>query len=251
MKRLEGKVTIITGSGGGMGKAEAVLFAEEGAKVVVTDIQEDKVNEVVDEIRNAGGEATGFKHDVSSEENWIQIVKGVVEKYGKIDVLVNNAGISSDETPAHEITLDKWHKIMDINLTGTFLGMKHVVPVMKENGGGSIVNISSIAGLTGFSKGGPYTASKGGVRMISKGAAIEYAKDNIRVNSVHPGIIETPMTAGLMANERYVKWFEAVTPLARLGKSEDVARGVLFLASDEASFITGIELPVDGGFTAQ
>ncbi|MDQ0177057.1 SDR family NAD(P)-dependent oxidoreductase [Bacillus chungangensis] len=251
MKRLDNKVAIVTGAGGGMGKAEALLFAKEGAKVVVTDVQEDKVKEVVAEIKALGSDALGFYQDVTSEETWSQIVKKTVDVFGKIDILVNNAGVSGDETPMHEITLEKWSQIMDINLKGTFLGMKHVVPYMKENGGGSIVNISSIAGLTGMSKGGPYTASKGGVRMISKGAAIEYAKDNIRVNSVHPGVIETPMTKALLENEQYAQWFASITPIGRLGKAEDVAEGVLYLASDESSFVTGVELPIDGGFTAQ
>ncbi|MCR8641311.1 SDR family oxidoreductase [Paenibacillus sp. N1-5-1-14] len=250
MGRLANKVAIITGSAGGQGKAEALLFAQEGAKVVVTDVQEGKVQEVVAEIKANGGEAIGFYQNVASEENWVQIVKDTVEAFGKIDILVNNAGITS-QYPLTDAPLDHWNKVMEINLNGTFLGMKHVVPVMSQNGGGSIINISSIAGLTGSSGASAYTASKGAVRMLSKAAAIDLAKQNIRVNSVHPGYIETPMTAGFFADENMLNWFKALTPLPYLGKSEDVAAGVLFLASDESRFVTGIELPIDGGHSAQ
>ncbi|CAH0118354.1 MULTISPECIES: SDR family NAD(P)-dependent oxidoreductase [unclassified Paenibacillus] len=251
MARLENKVAIVTGAGSGMGREEALLFAREGAKVVATDIREETVREVVALIQENGGEAAGFSHNVASEDQWAQIVKETIAKYGKVDILVNNAGVSGDATRMHEITLETWNKIMDINLTGTFLGMKYVIPHMLANKGGSIVNISSIAGLTGGSGAGPYTASKGAVRLLTKAAAVDYAKDNIRVNSVHPGYIETPMTTGLFADERMMQWFLSQTPLPRLGKAIDVAEGVLFLASDASSFITGIELPVDGGYSAQ
>lgn len=251
MSRLHHKVAIITGAGSGMGREEALLFAKEGAKVVVTDIQEEKVNQVVAEIKEAGGEAIGLFHNVTSEENWVKVVEQAVQAYGKIDILVNNAGIPSSATPLHEATLESWNRTMDINLTGTFLGMKHVIPVMMANKGGSIVNISSIAGLTGGSGASAYTASKGGVRLLTKGTAIQYAKENIRVNSVHPGFIETPMTTDLFEDDQTNQWFRSLTPLPRLGKASDVAEGVLFLASDASSFITGIELPVDGGYSAQ
>lgn len=251
MERLADKVAIITGAAKGMGREEALLFAREGAKVIATDIDESEVKEVVAEIGRNGGEALAFAHDVASEEQWIQIVDAAIKAYGKIDVLVNNAGISGNMEQLHESTMETWNRTMAINLTGTFLGMKYVIPHMKANGGGSIVNISSIAGLTGGSGASAYTASKGAVRMLSKAAAIDYAKDNIRVNSVHPGYIETPMTAGLFQNEQMMQWFHANTPLPRLGKPIDVAEGVLFLASDASSFITGVELPVDGGYSAQ
>ncbi|KQL46821.1 short-chain dehydrogenase [Brevibacillus choshinensis] len=251
MNRLQNKVAIITGAGSGMGREEALLFASEGAKVVVTDIQEEKVHQVVAEIKENGGEAIGLYHNVTSEENWVKVVEEAVETFGKVDVLVNNAGIPSQSMPLHEFTLEAWNRTMDINLNGTFLGMKHVLPVMLENKGGSIVNISSIAGLTGGSGASAYTASKGAVRMLTKGTAIQYAKQNIRCNSVHPGFIETPMTTDMFANDEMTKWFHSLTPLPRLGKARDVAEGVLFLASDASSFITGIELPVDGGYSAQ
>lgn len=249
MGRLENKVAIVTGAGGGQGKEEAILFAEEGAKVIVTDVQEDLVSEVVAEIESKGGQAIGFFHDVSSEENWEEVVQAAVEKYGKVDILVNNAGVAI-QAALHETTVEQWNKVMAINLTGTFLGMKHVIPVMIENGGGSIINISSIAGLTGGSGASPYTASKGAVRMLTKAAAIDYAKQKIRVNSVHPGYIETPMTSDMFKNEQMMAWFLNNTPLPYLGDPRDIAYGVLYLASDEAKFVTGIELPIEGGYSA-
>jgi len=250
MGRLSNKVAIVTGAGSGMGRAEALLFAQEGAMVVATDIQESNVAEVIKEIEASGGQGLALKHNVASEEDWVRVVQETVSKFGRIDVLVNNAGISL-AVPMLDTTVEQWGKVIDINLKSVFLGMKHVVPQMKSNNGGSIVNISSIAGLTGGSGAGPYTASKGGVRMLSKAAAIDFAKSNIRVNSVHPGFIETPMTTDMFNDEKMSQWFLSLTPLPRLGKANDVAEGVLFLASDAASFITGIELPIDGGYSAQ
>lgn len=250
MGRLDHKVAIITGAAGGMGKADALLFAQEGAKVAITDLQEEKLQAVVKEIEDAGGTAIGFKHNVASEEDWIRIVKEVKDKFGKIDILVNNAGISN-ATPFLEMTAESWDKTMSINVSSVFYGQKHVIPHMIEAGGGSIVNISSIAGLTGGSGSGPYTASKGAVRMLTKATAVDYAPYGIRANSVHPGYIETPMTAGIFNDERMTQWALSQTPLQRLGKPEDIARGVLFLASDESSYITGVELPIDGGYYAK
>jgi len=250
MGRLENKVAIITGAAGGMGKADAILFAQEGAKVVITDMQEEKVKEVAQEIVNNGGEAIALKQDVSSEEDWIKVVGAAMERFGKIDVLVNNAGVSN-ATPMLEMTVEAFERTMSINVTSVFLGQKHVIPKMIENGGGSIVNISSIAGLRGSSGSGPYTASKGAVRLLTKATAVDFAKQNIRCNSIHPGFIETPMTEGFFADERMTGWFLSQTPMPRLGKAEDIAKAVLFLASDESSYITGAELPVDGGVTAR
>ncbi|MDI4646877.1 SDR family NAD(P)-dependent oxidoreductase [Cohnella hashimotonis] len=250
MGRLENKVAIITGAAGGMGKADALLFAQEGAKVAITDLQEEKLQEVVKEIEASGGTAIGFKHNVASEEDWSRIVAEVVKAFGKIDILVNNAGISN-ATPFLEMTAESWDKTMSINVSSVFYGQKHVIPHMIEAGGGSIVNISSIAGLTGGSGAGPYTASKGAVRMLTKATAVDYAQFGIRANSVHPGYIETPMTAGLFNDDRMTQWALSQTPLQRLGKPEDIARGVLFLASDESSYITGVELPIDGGYYAK
>ncbi|MGZ7441481.1 glucose 1-dehydrogenase [Paenibacillus macerans] len=248
--RLANKVAIITGAAGGMGKADALLFAKEGAKVAITDMQEDKLQEVVREITENGGEAIGFKQNVASEEDWIRVVNETAAKFGKIDILVNNAGVS-DSTPFLDQTVENWEKIMSINVTSVFLGQKHVIPHMIEVGGGSIINISSIAGLTGGSGTGPYTASKGAVRMLTKATAVDYAKHNIRANSIHPGYIETPMTVDLLKDETMRQWFLSQTPIQRLGKPEDIASGVLFLASDESSYITGVELPIDGGYYAK
>lgn len=250
MKRLQNKVAIITGAGGGQGKEEALLFAKEGAKVVVTDVQEDKVQEVAEEIKANGGTASGFFHNVTSEDDWKKVVSDTITTYGKIDVLINNAGVSIN-VKLHETTLEQWNKVMNINLTGTFLGMKHVVPTMMGQESGSIINISSISGLTGGGGANPYTASKGAIRMLTKAAAIDYAKYNIRVNSVHPGVIITPMTEEMFKDEQMSNWAHSVTPLPELGKPEDVAYGVLYLATDEAKFVTGIELPIEGGYTAK
>lgn len=250
MNRLNSKVAIITGAAGGMGKADALLFAKEGAKVVITDLQEEKIQEVVKEIEALGGEAIGLKHNVASEEDWVSVVDAAIAKFGQINILVNNAGIS-DAVPFLDQTVERWERTMTVNVTSIFLGQKYVIPHMIEAGGGSIVNISSIAGLTGGSGAGPYTASKGAVRMLTKATAVDYAKHNIRANSIHPGYIETPMTVDLMKDEQMVQWFLMQTPLPRLGKPEDIAQGVLFLVSDESSYITGVELPIDGGYYAK
>jgi len=248
--RVQGKVAFITGAGSGMGKADAYLLAKEGAIVVLTDIQEDKVKEVAADIVANGGEAIAYKHNVASEEDWNTIVADVVKQYGKIDVLINNAGISLDKTLL-DSTIEEWDRVMNINVTSIYYGQKAVIPVMKDNGGGSIVNISSIAGLTGGSGAGAYTASKGAVRMLTKATAVDFAKFNIRANSIHPGFIETPMSAKFFSDEKYKAWFLSMTPIPRLGQAEDIAKAVLFLASDESSYITGVELPVDGGYTAK
>jgi len=247
---LNGKVAIVTGAGSGMGREEAILLAKEGAIVVLTDINEAAVQAVAEEITSNGGEATAFAHNVASEEEWIKVVDGTIQKYSKIDVLVNNAGISL-AVNLLDTTMDQWNRVMNINVASVFLGMKHVVPQMKENNGGSIVNISSIAGLTGGSGAGAYTASKGAVRMLSKAAAVDYGKFNIRVNSVHPGFIETPMSQEMVNNEKMLAWFLSQTALPRVGQASEVADAVLFLASDASSYITGVELPVDGGVTAK
>ena len=193
MGRLSGKVAIITGAASGMGAKECELFAKEGACVVATDIQEELLNEVVEAINAAGGQAIAFKHDVTSEEQWKEVVALTVEKFGKVDILVNNAGVSCTSVIAN-IEMSEWNRVMDINLNSCVLGMKYAVPEMQKNGSGSVVNISSIGGLVGMAGSSPYTASKGALRVLSKAAAIEYGKDKVRVNSVHPGIIVTPMT---------------------------------------------------------
>ncbi len=250
MGQLNDKVAIVTGAGSGMGREEALLFAKEGAKVVATDINEAAVQAVAAEIAAAGGEAVAYAHNVASEEEWTRIVADVVAKYGRIDVLVNNAGISFAQGML-ETTPEQWDRVMGINLSSVFMGMKAVIPHMQRNNGGSIVNISSIAGLTGSSGAGAYTASKGAVRMLTKSAAVDYGKDNIRVNSVHPGFIETPMSAQFVNDDRMKAWFLSQTALPRIGQAAEVAQAVLFLASDASSYVTGVELPVDGGVVAK
>ncbi|CAG7597619.1 Cyclopentanol dehydrogenase [Paenibacillus solanacearum] len=250
MGRLANKVAIVTGAGSGMGREEALLFAQEGAAVVATDINEAAVQAVAEQIEARGGRAAAYQHNVALEEDWTRVVQDAVRAFGKVDILVNNAGISL-ATGLLETTLEQWNKVMNINLTSVFLGMKYVIPHMQAAGGGSIVNISSIAGLTGSSGAGAYTASKGGVRMLSKAAAVDFGQDRIRVNSVHPGFIETPMSEQFVNNEQMLQWFLSQTALPRVGRASEVAEAVLFLASDESAYITGVELPVDGGVTAK
>ncbi|MCQ6563180.1 SDR family NAD(P)-dependent oxidoreductase [Paenibacillus mendelii] len=247
MGRLSGKVAIITGAALGMGAAEAKLFAREGAKVVATDIKDDELQQVVQEIIKDGGEAIGLRHNVASEDEWKAVVQEAVTRFGKVDVLVNNAGISSTKNII-DIEISEWNRVMDINLTGCVLGMKYCIPEMQKAGAGSVVNISSIGGIVGMAGSSPYTAAKGALRALSKSAAVEHAKQNIRVNSVHPGIIVTPMTEPSMKDA--MPYYQTFTQLPYFGKPEDVAYGVLFLASDEARFMTGSELVIDGGWTA-
>ncbi|WP_068777563.1 SDR family NAD(P)-dependent oxidoreductase [Paenibacillus sp. FJAT-26967] len=249
MGRLEDKVVIITGAAMGQGAAEAKLFAKEGAKVVATDLQEAQLDQVVQEITRQGGQAIAVKHNVASEEDWKNVAAQAVKHFGKIDVLVNNAGVSTDTT-LDTFTIEEWNKVLSINLTGCIVGMKYVVPEMKKAGGGSVIHISSIAGIVALNYTNAYTAAKGALRSLAKASAIELAPHKIRVNSVHPGIIVTPMIQEALDNGAG-QMFEMGTPLPRLGQPEDIAYGVLYLASDEASFVTGTELIIDGGWTAR
>ncbi|MGG0936369.1 glucose 1-dehydrogenase [Brevibacillus centrosporus] len=251
MARLEGKVAIITGGGTGIGKHTALRFAREGAKVVVTDINLDSANQTVDEIKNAGGSALAIAHDVSKEEQWQQVVAQAVEQYQKVDILFNNAGIYIIK-PLAEITLDDWNRLMSINVTGVFLGMKHVMPVMAKQKAGSVINASSIAGLIGAPGHVLYGASKGAVRIMTKDAAIEYAQQGVRVNSIHPGYIQTGMVEYAVETTKHsTAELAKGVPTGRLGTVEDVSNVVLFLASDEAGHVTGAEFVIDGGGTAQ
>ncbi len=248
MSRLQGKVAIITGAASGQGAEEARVFAREGAKVIATDMQVELLNQVVNSINEQYGDvALSLKHDVANEQDWIDIVKTGVERFGKIDILVNNAGVSGKIHELEKITVDEWNFVMNINALGNFLGMKHVVPEMKKNNGGSIVNISSLAGINGYGQLTPYAASKGANRILTKGAANQLGPDYIRVNSVHPGFIETPMIQEYTNNEEAKKYLISSIPLRTLGQPNDVANAVLFLASDESRFITGEELIIDGG----
>jgi NAD(P)-dependent dehydrogenase (short-subunit alcohol dehydrogenase family) len=246
--RLDGKVALISGAARGMGECEARLFAREGAKVVLGDVLEEQGRKVAAEINQQGGVATFVRLDVTAESDWQQATATAERTYGKLDVLVNNAGIVR-MAPLDETSLEAWNEVINVNQTGVFLGMKHAVPAMRRAGGGSIINISSVAGLVGLPNIPAYQASKGAVRLLTKNAAVQYAKDKIRVNSIHPGRIETPMTANLTPERRQLVL--SMTPLGRDGKPEEVAYGVLYLASDESSFVTGSELVIDGGFTAQ
>jgi len=231
-----------------MGECEARLFAREGAKVVLGDVLEEQGRKVATDINQQGGAATFVHLDVTAEGDWQQAVATAERTYGKLAVLVNNAGIVR-MSPLDETTLEAWNEVISVNQTGVFLGMKHAIPAMRRAGGGSIINISSVAGLVGLPNIPAYQASKGAVRLLTKNAAVQYAKDKIRVNSIHPGRIETPMTANLTPERRQLVL--SMTPLGRDGKPEEVAYGVLYLASDESSFVTGSELVIDGGFTAQ
>ena len=248
--RLENKVALISGGARGMGAVEAKLFAEEGAQVIIGDMLEEEGRKVEAEINEAGGGCVFVSLDVSSEEAWQNAVNEAVSRYGKLDILVNNAGIYRAHN-VEETTSDEWDRVMDINAKGVFLGTKHAIPAMRDAGGGSIVNISSVAGLVGSRATSAYNASKGAVRLLTKSTAIQYASDGIRANSVHPGTIETPMTEGFLADPSMRQDRMDRTPIGRLGKPEDVAYGALFLASDEASFMTGSELVIDGGRTAE
>ena len=249
--RLEGKVALISGGARGMGAAEARLFAREGAAVVFGDVLDDLRQQVEAEINETGGRAIYTHLDVTSEQDWQSAVQTAVSSFGKLDVLVNNAGIAF-WTTGEDATVDEWDRVMDVNAKGVFLGTRTAVPEMRRAGGGSIVNISSISGLVGQDGIHPgYNASKGAVRLLTKSIAVQHAKDGIRANSVHPGPIATSMTeAGRADPQRYQKSM-ARTPLGRYGEPDDVAYGVLFLASDESSYMTGSELVIDGGVTAQ
>ncbi len=248
-KRLQGKVALITGGGSGIGAATAVLFANEGASLMITGDTEGKIKQVCATINEMSGTAEYSILDISKEEDWKRVVDKTLSLYGAIDILVNNAGISGNLFLSLENrTVEEFNHVLSVNLTGHFLGIKAVVPHMKH--GCSIVNISSIAGITGNAGGNAYTASKGGSRMLSKGAAIELAKKGIRVNSVHPGYVDTPMVRNMEQAEAFKEMAIASTPLGRGAQPEEIAKGILFLASDDASFITGAELIIDGGFTA-
>ena len=249
--RLQGKVALISGGARGQGAAEAKLFAREGAKVVFGDVLDDEGRKTEAEIQEIGGEALYIHMDVTKEGDWEKAVSETVSKFGKLDILVNNAGVVSwgnleDTTP------EEWDRVMDINSKGVFLGTKAVIPEMRKTGGGSIVNISSISGIIGQDNIQPvYNASKGAVRLFTKSTAIQYASENIRANSVHPGSVATDMNAERRSDPELLAQSLSRIPIGRIGEAEDIALGVLYLASDESSFITGSELVIDGGFSAQ
>lgn len=244
MGKLDGKVAIVTGGASGIGEGMVDLFQAEGAVVIAADINEEALQRASEKEN-----VHGMKLNVASDEEWAAFAKEVKEKFGRIDVLVNNAGISS-EKPYSEIGMEDWQKMMAINSFGPFAGMKHVAPIMAEQKSGSIVNISSYTAQIGqgFNH---YSASKGAVRAISKAAATTFGRQGVRVNALFPGIIETPMTQSLSTSKELLDQLVRATPLQRLGKPADIANAALFLASDDSSYITGAEIVIDGGFSAQ
>jgi cyclopentanol dehydrogenase len=246
--RLAGKVALVTGAARGMGAAEARLFAQEGAKVVVADVLDAEGRRVVDEINRSQVNHAAYVHlDVTKASEWEHAVALAMEKFGRLNILVNNAGILS-LAGVEATTEDEWQRVIDVNQKGVWLGMKAVVPAMRQAGGGSIVNISSIYGLIGSGGSAAYHATKGAIRILSKTAAAEFAPVNIRVNSVHPGLITTPMVEPIPAE--FHQKIVSTGCIKREGRPEEVAYGVLFLASEEASYVTGSELVIDGGYTA-
>ncbi|MBV1932985.1 MAG: glucose 1-dehydrogenase [Porticoccaceae bacterium] len=257
MGRVSGKVAIITGGGSaGMGRATSLLLAQEGASVVVGDINEAGAKETADLINVAGGKAVSMRHDVSSEDDWAAVVKLAVDTYGRIDILDNNAAMFIAK-PLMNTSTEEFRLQNSINVDGVFFGMKAVIPVMEKTGGGAIVNISSGAGIVGFAAAGAYSSSKGAVRLMTKSMALECAekKNKVRVNSIHPGPILTPMLEqgmdDLGGGADIRGMFEAMAPVGYLGEPQDIAQGVLYLASDESKYVTGAELAIDGGFIAQ
>lgn len=248
--RLENKVALISGGARGIGAAQAKLFAREGAKIVIGDLLDAEGRQTEAEINETGAECLFVHLDVTDEESWRQAVSAVVGRFGKLDVLVNNAGIYRTHR-VEETTSEEWDLIFDINAKGVFLGTKHAIPEMRKAGGGSIINMSSIAGLIGSQDQSAYNASKGAVRLLTKSTAIQYAREGIRANSIHPGTVESPMTEDLLSAGYYRQDRIDKTPLGRLGQPEDVAYGALYLASDESSFVTGSELVIDGGRFAE
>ena len=248
--RLAGKVALVSGAASGMGQSEATIFAREGAKVIVADILEAEGKQVAEKIVSGGGQARFVKLDVTNEAEWDAAVKAAVSAFGKLDVLVNNAGISGTYD-ADMLSSAAWDTVMGVNAKGVFLGMKYAIPLMKKAGGGAIVNISSISGFVG--QDGvhmAYNASKGAVRIMTKTAAVQFAGDRIRVNSVHPGFMPPMRTSKTSADPTWRAKMLGAVPMKREGRVEEVAHAVLFLASDEASYITGTELVVDGGYLA-
>ncbi len=258
MDRVRDKVVIVTGGALGLGAASARMLAHEGAVVVLTDLKDKEGEAVAQSIRSAGGKALYLHHDVASEQDWENIIARTVKDFDRLDVLVNNAGVGVG-VPPEEQTLEQWRWLMSINLDGVFLGTKHALLTMKQHPpkGGSIINLSSIEGLVGDPNLGAYNASKGGVRLYTKSVALYCAKQklNIRVNSIHPGYIWTPMVENYLRENGDVaegrKAVDAMHPIGHVGEPDDIAYGVVYLASDESKFVTGSELVIDGGYTAQ
>ncbi len=255
MGRVDGKVAIVTGGALGIGRAASLLLAKQGAAVAVTDVLDKEGRQLVDEIKRAKGKAQFWHLDVSKESEVEKVFADVAKTFGKIDILVNNAGIAGVSKPTHEITEGEWDRVQAVNVKGVFFCTKHAVPFMQKAGGGSIVNLSSIYGLVSAPDVPPYHASKGAVRLMTKTDALFYAQDKIRVNSVHPGFIWTPMVEKYLQStgnvEEGKKMLKSLHPLGHIGEPDDIAYGILYLACDESKFVTGSELVIDGGYTAR
>ncbi len=249
MGRVSGKVAIVTGAAMGMGKTHSETLAAEGARVFVTDINEAAGNAVAEGIRAAGGKATFIRHDAASEADWAAVVATVRKEAGRLDILVNNAGILILK-PVHETEPAEWDRLFNVNVRGVYLGIRACVPLMKESGNASIINISSVYGIVGAASAGAYIASKGAVRLMTKSCAVDLVRFGIRVNSIHPGVIDTPMTKDLLHGDSATRTgILGATLFDRPCQPEEVSKAVLFLASDESSFVHGSEVVVDGGYT--
>ncbi|MES2896868.1 MAG: glucose 1-dehydrogenase [Pseudomonadota bacterium] len=255
MNRLKGKVAVITGGALGLGRATAIRMAEEGAAVAITDVLTKEANELVDELLARDLQACSWVLDVSREDDVKRVLAEVAKRFGRINILVNNAGVAGANKPTDQLTEAEWDHVQAINVKGVFFGVKHVIPHLRRAGGGSIINLSSIYGLVSAPDVPPYHASKGAVRMMTKTDALLYAKEKIRVNSIHPGFILTPMVEGFvreLGDEAATRVaIDALHPLGHIGEPDDIAWGCVYLASDEAKFVTGAELVIDGGYTAR
>ncbi len=252
MKRVEKKVVVVTGGALGIGRETCLLLAKEGAKVAITDVLDKEGQELADEITKSGGVAKFWHLDVSDEKEVEKVYAEVFKEFGRLDATVNNAGIAGVDKPTHELTENEWDATMNVNVKGVFFCTKHAIPYMQKSGGGSIINLSSIYGLIGAGDIPAYHASKGAVRLMSKNDALIYAKDNIRVNSVHPGFIWTPLVEKLgKETHGFREHLDSLHPIGHIGESIDIAYGILYLVSDESKFVTGSELVIDGGYTCK
>lgn len=255
MGRLDGKVALITGGASGLGKATGQLMAKEGATVVLSDLQEVEGTAVSKQIKENGGHCFFIKQDTTSEEGWQDICDSILENHGHLDILLNGAGVGSSAVEIEDMDFSTWRNCLSVNLDGVFLGCKYGIRAMRKGNGGSIINISSILGFAGLATATNYCASKGGVRLLTKAAALECARKTplVRVNSIHPGFIDTPMVAGAIQRRgpEFRNYIEENVPLGVLGEPNDIAEGVVYLASDGAKFVTGTELTIDGGFLAR
>jgi NAD(P)-dependent dehydrogenase (short-subunit alcohol dehydrogenase family) len=251
MGRLDGKVAVITGGASGMGRATALRFVTEGAKVLLADVDTTGGESALGEIKSAGGVATFRRVDVSQAADVQEMIRVAVQDLGGLDVLFNNAGIEGQSSWLADCTEENWDRVLAINLKGVFLGMKYALPHMAAQGFGSIINTASVAGLVGWRAGGAYSASKAGVANLTRTAALEYARYNVRINAICPGVIHTPMLDRINPSPDTMRQLVTMQPMPRLGTAEDIASMALFLASDESTYVTGAMLPVDGGYTAR